>query len=63
MGKLKNMVSNPDKFELLRYGKGTDLKEATMYFTSDMEKDIEQVNCTKDLGVIIEDTKSFKSHV
>ena len=34
-----------------------------MYFTSDMEKVIEQVNWTKDLGVIIEDTGSFNSHI
>ena len=34
-----------------------------MYFTSDMEKVIEQVNRTKDLGVIIEDTGSFNSHI
>ena len=28
--KKNNMKFNPDKFELLRYGKDTDLKEATM---------------------------------
>ena len=58
-----NMKFNPDKFELLRYGKNVDLKETTMYFTSKMEKVIEQVNWTKDLGVILEDTGSFNSQI
>ena len=51
-----NMKFNPDKFQLLRYGKDTELKETTMYFKSEMENVIEQVNWTKDLGVILEDT-------
>ena len=34
-----------------------------MYFTNNIEKVIEQVNYTKDPGVIIEDTGNFHSHI
>ena len=40
-----------------------ELKKSTMYFTSNIEKVIEQVNYTIDRGVIIEDTGNFPSHI
>ena len=58
-----NMKFNPGKFQLLRYGRNTDLKENTIYFTGGMSSVIEQTNCTKDLGVMMEDTANFSVQI
>ena len=54
-----NMKFNTSKFQVLRYGRNTDLKENTMYFTREMETVIEEVENCRDLGVIMENTGSF----
>ena len=57
--KKNNMKFNTSKFQVLRYGRYIELKENTMYFTGDMETVIEEVECCRDLGVIMENTGCF----
>ena len=48
-----NMQFNGGKFEILRYGKNTTLKESTSYFTPNCEEIIEEKECLRDLGIIM----------
>ena len=57
------MQFNGTKFQVLRYGSNEMLKEDTVYFTENMKHVIEQVNCTKDLGVIVSDDAKFDQHI
>ena len=56
------MEFNATKFELLRYGRNNDLKDATSY-TSNENTPIEEKQMTKDLGVIMSNTGDFKDHI
>ena len=58
-----NMQFNGGKFEILRYGKNTTLKESTSYFTPNYEEIIEEKECLRDLGIIMSNDCSFSSHV
>lgn len=62
-GQENNMQFNGTKFQVLRYGSNEMLKEDTVYFTENMKHVIEQVNCTKDLGVIVSDDAKFDQHI
>ena len=55
-----NMKFNTGKFQVLRYGRNTNLKENTMYFTGEMETVIEEVENCRDLGIIMQNTGSFE---
>ena len=57
-----NMEFNSSKFELLRYGTNSDLKDATSYI-SNASTPIEEKHMTKDLGVIMSNTGAFKDHI
>ena len=57
------MKFNGSKFQLLRYGHKKDIKNNTIYFTSDMEKIIDQFASLQDLGVIMSDTARFDYHI
>ena len=57
--RVNNMKFNTGKFQVLRYGRNTSLKENTMYFTDEMETLIEEVESCRDLGMIMENTASF----
>ena len=57
------MKFNGGKFQVVRYGPNKDLKEDTVYFTSNMEEVIEQVSYAKDLGVILLDNAKFEEQV
>jgi len=57
-----NMTFNSIKFELLRYGKQTELKSDTFYTTPEGLK-IEEKNEVKDLGVLMASTNGFKSQI
>ena len=48
-----NMQFNGKKFEMLRYGPNTDLKNSTNYLTPEYEDIIEVKENLRDLGVII----------
>ena len=60
--KRNNMEFNASKFQVIRYGKNQYLKESTMYFTSDMNSVIEEVDHCRDLGLgaIMENTGDFE---
>ena len=53
------MKFNGGKFLIVRYGRNTSLKENTLYFTSEMEDIINQVDHCKDLGIIMQDDAAF----
>ena len=58
-----NMKFNGEKFQLMRYGKDTDLKQNTLYFTGEMAHVIEQVENCRDLGVTMQDDAKFDLHI
>ena len=59
---LNNMEFNEPKFDLLRYGRNIELKDATSYVT-DSNTPIEEKQMTKDLGVIMSNTGDFNDHI
>ena len=58
-----NMAFNSSKFEVLRYGSNTALKESTNYLTPGCEPIIEEKENLRDLGIIMSNDASFSSHV
>ena len=58
-----NMQFNGKKFEMLRYGPNTDLKNSTNYLTPEYEDIIEVKENLRDLGVIISDDATFTNHI
>ena len=61
--KTNNMMFNGGKFLVVRYGANTELKENTLYFTSEMQDVIKQVNFCKDLGIIMQDNATFEMQI
>ena len=57
------MKFNGRKFQLLRYGTKEEIKNNTIYFTTNMEEVIEQFSSLRDLGVIMSDTARFDDHI
>ena len=57
--KKNNMKFNGGKFLVLRYGRNETIKENTLYFTSEMQDIIQQVDHCRDLGVIMQDDATF----
>ena len=57
-----NMMFNDSKFELLRYGRNTELQKSTRYVSNTNEQ-IEAKSSTKDLGVTMSASAEFKEHV
>ena len=57
------MKFNGGKFQVVRYGRNSDLKEDTLYFTGDMTEVIEQVETVKDLGVMLTDDAKFDKQI
>ena len=58
-----NMKFNGTKFQVLRLGNNSDLKDDTVYFTENMSNIIEQFETIKDLGVVMNDQATFKNHI
>ena len=58
-----NMVFNAKKFQVVRYGKNEELKEATMYFTEDTSEIVQRQETVRDLGVILSEDGGFKHHL
>ena len=56
------MTFNDTKFDLIRYGQNTQLKETTAY-TSNANTNIEAKSSTKDLGVTMSATAEFTEHI
>ena len=57
-----NMEFNSPKFECLRYGNDSDIKENTCYKTPSGET-IKEVEHAKDLGIMMSNNGTFKQHV
>ena len=57
-----NTEFNDTKFELVRYGKSDELKQATSYITPSFQV-IQEKTSVKDLGVTLSSDGTFKSHV
>ena len=60
--KKTNMEFNPDKFQLIRYGKNQVLRDTTRYAASNGEN-IEESACVKDLGVWVSSDGGFDNHI
>ena len=58
-----NMKFNGSKFEVIRYGNKSDLKEDTVYFTPNLEEIVEEKASLRDLGVILSSDMKFSNHV
>ena len=56
------MSFNNNKFELLRYGNNSEIKETTKYFAPD-SSEIENKSLVKDLGVMMSSSGSFSEHI
>jgi hypothetical protein len=62
-GKKNNMEFNSTKFQVIRYGRNTELKENTEYFTGDFEEIIERFCSLRDLGVQMSEDANFTEHI
>ena len=62
-GKRNNMEFNGKKFQVIRYGKDTNLKEATESFAGEFEEVIERFASMKDLGVLINEDATSDDHI
>ena len=62
-GYRNNCVFNEDKFQVLRYGKCNELKRDTLYFSPDMNSVIEEVDNCRDIGVQLQNDRSFDVHI
>jgi hypothetical protein len=56
------MEFNCTEFELLRYGRNSDLKENTLYFSADNNV-IEEKEVLRDLGVLMNNKATFDEHI
>ena len=61
--KTNNMQFNGKKFQVLRYGKNTELKESTTYFTENTSEIVEREESVRDLGVIMSEDATFKLQI
>lgn len=61
--KINNMQFNGGKFLVLRYGTNTALKENTVYFTSEIQEVIKQVDYCKDLGITMQENATFEMQI
>ena len=57
------MKFNGSKFQLLRYGNNEEIKNNTIYFTTNMKEVIDQLSSLRDLGVIMSDSARFDDHI
>ena len=57
------MKFNGDKFQVLRYEENKNIKNDTLYFTSNIEDVIEEVDNCRDLGIIVENTDKLNFHI
>ena len=57
------MKFNGAKFQVLRYGPNTNIKDDTMYFTENTEEFIQRESSLRDLGIILSETGKFEDHI
>ena len=56
------MLFNNNKFEILRYGKNTEIKDSTFYLSASNEI-IEEKETLRDLGVTVNNQGTFNEHI
>ena len=56
------MCWNQTKFQVLRIGKDSNLKDSTFYYAPNGTNIIERKECIKDLGVLIDQDLTYRSH-
>ena len=56
------MLFNNDKFEIMRYGSNTEMKQSTFYLSAN-DDIIDEKECLRDLGVIVNNQGTFSDHV
>ena len=57
-----NMLFNNNKFEVLRYGKNTEIRDSTFYLSAN-DDIIEEKESLRDLGVMINNQGTFNDHI
>ena len=57
-----NMRWNQTKFQQLRLGNNNEIKNCTNYLAPDGVKEIERKNVVKDLGVMVDESLTYKVH-
>ena len=57
-----NMSWNNTKFQVLRLGKNSEIKENTSYFSPNFSNLVEEVEVVRDLGIHIDNDLSYDSH-
>ena len=57
-----NMKWNNSKFQVLRTGKNSDIKENTTYFSPEYTNIVEEVDVVRDLGIYIDSDLTYSSH-
>ena len=57
------MEFNGSKFQSLKYGRNKELKEQYNYKNSDCSEAIEDVDCTRDLGIEMATDGTFNNHI
>ena len=58
-----NMELNGTKFESIKYGRNTELKNEYDYITPGYNSPITQKNSVKDLGIMMSDSGDFQEHI
>ena len=58
-----NMRWNRDKFQLLRIGPNTNIKESTYLFTPNFQDIIEEKSSIKDLGIYVDADLRYKEQM
>merc|ERR1711873_131244 len=61
--KANNMEFNGSKFQSLKYGRNLELKELYNYENSDRSEAIEDVDCTRDLGIEMATDGTYNNHI
>ena len=60
--KHNNMVWNQTKFQVIKIGHDSGLKERTNYLAPNGVNMVEEKNCIKDLGVLLDQDLLYRSH-
>ena len=63
MGSQKHCIFDDLKFMILRYGKNQTMKDDILYSIPNMFATVEEFNDYRDLGVQLENDKSFRIHI
>ena len=57
------MKFNGSKFEVIRYGNNSEIKESTVYFTPNLAEVVDEKDSLRDLRVKLSSNIKFPDHV